>query len=198
MCPQESLIWEALETSFPVLSPFYNHTVKLIPPPSESSCVADAISKITIGQMLSRTAAATIYRRALDAAKADGHGRVWRLSHGQLRNVGLSERKSRTIKEFALRYDASPATFENWSSLRFDELRLEFGQFWGLSDWSCAMLSIFHFGQMDVFPSTDGTIKKAMQKIEIMAGAPLKPELASPYKTALSMLLWSCVDRQLI
>jgi len=134
--------------------------------PSQSQvCVADAVTRTVIGQMLSRHAARTIYERTEKRRLENGLDGAWKLTIDELTQSGVSGRKARTITEFGLEYDKDPSAIESWRELQHKDVVSEVSKYWGLSTWSADILSIFYFGLEDVFPEKDGTIQKAISII---------------------------------
>ena len=167
-----------------------------LPSPSSAS-VADAVTRHIVGQMLSSAAAATIYNRLIlksETCKC----LPWQLENSQLLECGLSRGKSRAIREFGLRYDSEPEKIEAWRYIPYSSLKQEMRSYWGISDWTAAMLAIFHFGHSDIFPVNDGSISRAITMIEdrfYNRKDYFDPTLASPYGTYLALTLWASLDR---
>lgn len=161
--------------------------------------VAEAITKIIVGQMLSRSAAETIFLRILKKSQERGL-HCWQLTINDLVGAGVSGRKARAIVEFGQRYDFDVSYYESWRNLDYLRLKEQVASHWGLSSWSADMLAIFYFGKKDVFPYGDGTIKKAMFLIRenFPHLGDFDPEKASPYKSYLSMYLWKMVDAKVL
>jgi DNA-3-methyladenine glycosylase II len=159
--------------------------------------VADAVIRHIVGQMLSAKAAATIHRRVLLASEAF-KCRPWHLEDSQLRECGLSRRKTRAIREFGLAYDTRADEIELWRSLPYPSLQQEIRAFWGISDWTAAMLAIFHFGHCDVLPLKDSSISRVIALIEsrfLSGKGSFDPRPASPFGTHLAMIFWASLDR---
>lgn len=156
-----------------------------------------AITKIVIGQMLSRPAASTIFQRAVDLAVALGT-EPWLLSKQNLISCGMSNRKAETIIYFGAQYKLKLYDFEMWPNLEYEHLGKIICSFPGLGEWSTAILCLFHFGHEDVFPSTDGTIKRSLRAIGDKYRFELDPSLAKPYRSYLSLYLWQAIDLDII
>lgn len=157
--------------------------------------VAEAVTKIVVGQMLSRAAADTIFSRLVDLRDRHQLEGCWQLAEADLFSCGLSRRKVRTVLEFAALYERDPASIEVWRSLDHPELCSAVASHWGLSQWSADMLAIFYFAKPDVFPATDGTIMRVRRILEERhLKKPLEPELASPFRTSLARYMWAFLD----
>lgn len=189
-----------LISSYPELADLIDQ-VGLIPQlQADEVPVAEAITRIVVGQMLSRSAARSIYARVeamRDAAGAEGS---WRLSASQLASAGLSRRKVRTIKEFGERYDKRPLHFEQWRNMKFEDLALEVENCWGLSHWSASILALFYFADADVFPASDGSIRRvtALLQSKQIIGQDFDSEAARPYRSYLALYLWAILDRGIV
>jgi DNA-3-methyladenine glycosylase II len=193
----ESIEIQYLHMAYPLLKPFFASVGRVSLPAPSQTPVADAVILHIIGQMLSAKAAVTIHRRLLLASEAFAC-RPWHLDEERLRECGLSRRKSRTIREFGIAYDARPENIELWRSLPFPSLLQEVRKFWGLSDWTASMLAIFHFGHRDVFPLSDGSITRVVALIEtrfLRGKGSFDPSLASPFGTQLAIIFWASLDR---
>ena len=157
--------------------------------------VAEAVTKIVVGQMLSRAAADTIYARLTSLRDRRQLAGCWQLAEEELLHCGLSRRKVRTVREFAACYKRDPASIEAWRSLDYPELSGAVASHWGLSQWSADMLAIFYFAKPDVFPATDGTIVRVRRILEeTQLQGPLQPELARPFRTSLARYMWAFLD----
>ena len=106
---------------------------------------------------------------------------------------GVSKNKAKSILNFAHMYYQKPDRFDRWNELEFLQLCKESKDIWGISDWSLSILALFHFGNPDVFPHKDGTLNRALGKLE-EKGISIDVEDARPYKSYLALYLWKFVD----
>jgi DNA-3-methyladenine glycosylase II len=168
-------------------------------PPARRMQVPDAVAEVVVGQMLSRGAARAILGRLKGEARKRGFGGVSDLSRRSLMRGGLSERKARTIVEFSGNYKMDTQRYRNWRRMSWNELRDDVCSHWGLSDWSASMLAIFYFRHHDVFPDSDGSIRRALTQLAaIGSAADFQPDMASPYRTYLALYLWRLLDDRII
>ncbi len=164
--------------------------------PKSTLSVPEAVVRIIVGQMLSRTAARAIYQRLVnerDIRKLTG---TWCLEEAILRECGLSIQKRRTIAQFAEIYKFDPMRIEMWNDLDPEALIKEVRSFWGMSDWTAAMLAIFQFSHEDFFPWSDNSIIRATKLVElhIYRTKCFEPDNAAPYRTRLALYLWKSLD----
>lgn len=188
-----------LRTAYPHLSNLLEKVPPLQALTPQPLPIAEAVTKIVVGQMLSRAAADTIYSRLAALCARRGLEGTWMLSEADLIGCGLSRRKVRTIREFATCYEHAPYEFEAWRNLDYIQLSEAVSGYWGLSQWSADMLAIFYFAMPDVFPGTDGTIIRVRQILEeCYLQGPLEPELARPFRTSLARVMWALLDGGLL
>lgn len=188
-----------LHTAYPQISGYLEALETLPSLEPRSIPVAEALTKIVVGQMLSRKAAESIYQRLVVARDRLGLQGCWLLPDRLLRESGLSARKAKTIGELASRYQVCSDEIEAWRQLEYSELVREVSAIWGLSRWSVDMLAIFYFANPDVFPETDGSILRALALLEARTeGGQIEPELAQPYRSYLALSLWALLDQGIL
>lgn len=186
-----------LGEALPALRPLFAATGHLPVPTPSAVAVEEALGKIVVGQMLSRVAADTIHARLVQRAEAIGCGTVLMLPEDELRGCGLSARKAKTFGAITELARHSPNRLLTWRSLTYEELKIEVASIWGLSDWSAAMLAIFHFGLPDVLPLSDGSVQRAISLVNARYyadGPSLNHARASPFGSYLAMTLWAALD----
>ena len=191
-----------LQERYPSLAPLIDELGTLRKLRRQETPVPEAVVRVTIGQMLSGKAARSIYDKVRSEAERRKLAGSWLLDHRTLRRCGLSARKIRTIREFAESYSCDRKRFEAWPSLVSDELFAEVRSFWGMSDWSAAMLGIFYFAHEDIFPETDGSLRRAIALLP-KAGywhhrqsRLFDADRATPFRSYLALYLWKALDQR--
>lgn len=188
-----------LKTTYPHLSHLLNEVPPLQAIRAQHIPIPEAVTKIVIGQMLSRTAADTIYSRVMDSCNRHKFAGSWQLPEKELLACGLSQRKARTIREFSDFYTRSAEEVEAWRDLNHKQLREAVSEHWGLSKWSADMLAIFYFAMPDVFPESDGSIIRVRQVLEQHhIKGKLNPQDAKPYRTSLTRYMWAFLDNGIL
>lgn len=181
---------------------------ELIPPVEQISGktanVPEAVLRVVIGQMLSRAAARTIFDRVITTARME-QSEPWMLEASRLKSCGLSSSKSKTIIEFRHKYLTHPAKYDRWPTLAHEVLQEEICEHWGMSYWTAGILSLFYFGNEDVFPKGDASLEKAIRKLTARCANKkrhnikvLDAEQASPYRSYLALYLWRALDSEFI
>jgi DNA-3-methyladenine glycosylase II len=193
---QSIIIKNRLISSHPLLTDYFSllPEIQLLKP--KDITVLDAVSRIVIGQMLSRKAASTIIRRAESLAAKENKCEIALLSGEEMRSCGISSSKAKAIKLFAAQYFDDKNLYENWRNLDVTTLFVEVNRHWGLSHWSASMLSIFYFGFEDMYPVNDGSIKRITGLLE-QKDITIEPEKAAPYRSYLALYLWEMLDREI-
>jgi DNA-3-methyladenine glycosylase II len=192
-----NFIKKLIQNSYPELSKLLAAVEPVEPLVPLPITVLDAVSHIVIGQMLSRKATKTIINKAVKLSINKKLPGIACLPDTDLRNCGVSGRKSKTIHLFADHYHKNKQKIENWRNLSPENLYNEVNSHWGLSDWSASMLGIFYFGLEDIFPFEDGSIKKALKNLHSI-NIFINPHLVAPYKSYLALYLWKLLDSNMI
>ncbi len=168
-----------------------------LPPRSPSSC--DTLASIIIGQQLSGKAARTIFGRV--RALNNGHklsaDAVMSLADDQLRSAGVSRPKIRGLRSLAEHIQNGKLRLRKFPNMSDDEIFDAITQVKGLGPWSAHMYLMFVLRRLDIFPSLDLGIQKAVhqlygpaENLDIEAIA----ENWRPYRTIASWYLWRSLD----
>jgi DNA-3-methyladenine glycosylase II len=160
-----------------------------------------ALARAIVDQQLSSTAAAAIWKRFESLCG----GRVTPaaiLCHDedQLRSVGLSYAKARSLRDLAQRTSDGSVDFEHLADLDDEEIIQILTRIRGIGRWTAQMFLIFSLGRPDVFATADGGLRRAVAQLKnLPADAP--PELFealaedwAPYRTAASLYLWKALN----
>lgn len=161
----------------------------------------DALVWTVIGQQISSAAAASISNRLRDrvgglfTAEA-----LHQISAEELRGVGLSGNKTRTIREFSQRVVNDEINLERLRKFPDHEVMKTLCSCYGIGPWTVEMVLIFGFGRLDIFSGGDLALRKA---IGLLHGHDVPPAAAesrqiaekwAPYRTVASWYLWRTVD----
>lgn len=192
-----TIIKKQIIRSIPNLSAYLVKLQIIEPLHQKDISVLGSISRIVIGQMLSRKASSTIIHRAESLAAKEGKCEIALLSAEEMRSCGISSSKAKAIMLFAEQYFNDVNRYENWRNLDSARLFAEVNKHWGLSHWTASMLAIFYFGFEDVYPMNDGSIKR-ITSLLAEKGITFEPEKAEPYRSYLALYLWEMLDRKLI
>jgi DNA-3-methyladenine glycosylase II len=168
--------------------------------PSKTSYFHSMIN-IVISQFISTTAAAAISKKILIHFKTNTFtpSQFINLSIKEIKSLGLSTNKSKSIKEISSIFYESNLAYKlnSFSEADLDEMLLSI---YGVGPWSLQMFKLFKLGYTDIFSSKDAALRKAME----MAGMvkPNSPEADYdkysekwvPYRSIASIHLWASLN----
>tara|TARA_B100000282_G_scaffold98628_1_gene69452 strand:+ start:62 stop:655 length:594 start_codon:yes stop_codon:yes gene_type:complete len=160
----------------------------------------DTLVGIVISQFISTKAAESIFKNIRKSFESDylNEKHFQNLSIDEIKNLGLSKNKARTIKEISELFIIK--RFDDLTKLTDDDLKNTLLGVFGIGPWSLNMFEIFCLGKFDVFSSKDAGLRVAMNNaamVEPDSDWKLYDKYAerwSPYKTLASLHLWKTVD----
>ena len=160
----------------------------------------DTLVGIVISQFISTKAANSIFKkiRANFNSKYLNEKQFQNLTIDQIKKLGLSTNKAKTIKEISEFFLAENVS--DLSKLSKQDLNHNLLSIFGIGPWSVNMFEIFSIGELDVFSSKDAGLRVAMNNSGMV-----KPESEwelydqyskrwSPYRSIASLHLWKTVD----
>ena len=160
----------------------------------------DTLVGIVISQFISTKAAESIFRNIRENFNSEylNEKHFENLSITEIKKLGLSLNKAKTIKEISNLY----LNKKNYdlSNLNDEILNQTLLSIFGIGPWSVNMFEIFCLGKLNVFSSKDAGLRLAMNNskmIEPNSVWKLYDEYAekwSPYKSIASIHLWKTVD----
>ena len=160
----------------------------------------DTLVGIVISQFISTKAADSIFKNMKANFNSEylNEKHFQNLSIKQIKKLGLSNNKARTIKEISELYINK--NFVDLTQLSDIDLKNNLLKVFGIGPWSLNMFEIFCIGKLDIFSSKDAGLRLAMNNFDM-----IKPgsnweaydkysERWSPFKTVASIHLWKTVD----
>ena len=160
----------------------------------------DTLVGIVISQFISTKGASSIFKkiRANFNSKYLNEKQFQNLTIDQIKKLGLSTNKAKTIKEISEFFLAENVS--DLSKLSKQDLNHNLLSIFGIGPWSVNMFEIFSIGELDVFSSKDAGLRVAMNNSGMV-----KPESEweqydqyskrwSPYRSIASLHLWKTVD----
>jgi DNA-3-methyladenine glycosylase II len=157
----------------------------------------ESLVSSVISQQLATKAAATIHERLVKQCKgAVTPRKVVKLSDEQLREIGVSGAKSRTIKGIATAALDKSIPINEIDQIHDDqEIFDALTSIWGVGRWTVEMFMMFQLGRLDVWPTGDLAVRRGWDiihktKEETSAKAlDVKGEKLRPYR---SVYAWYC------
>ena len=157
----------------------------------------ESLVSSVISQQLATKAAATIHERLVKQCKGVITPRkVIKLSDEQLREIGVSGAKSRTIKGIATAALDKSIPINEIDQIHDDqEIFDALTSIWGVARWTVEMFMMFQLGRLDVWPTGDLAVRRGWDiihktKEETTAKVlDVKGEKLRPYR---SVFAWYC------
>jgi len=160
-----------------------------------------ALCEEIVSQQLSGKVADVIFGRfkklfPKEAIMAKG---VLKLTHEQLRGVGMSNAKAKYIKDLAEKVENKEVHLKKLVAMENEEVIAELTKIKGIGRWTAEMFLMFTLGREDIFSHGDLGLKNAI-KILYKLENPTKEAVEmitikwSPYRTYACRVLWRSLD----
>ena len=185
-----------LRTADPVLGALIEHIG-----PLEQRLETDAYSSLAgsiVAQQLSDKAAATIWRRLVEALGGDpSPERILSAEDATLRGAGLSGSKASFLRDLATRVAAGTLDLAHVATLPDEDVIAELTTVRGIGRWTAEMFLIFSLGRPDVLAIDDGALRSTVSWLYRLDGEDSRAAIArigeawAPYRTCASLYLWS-------
>ena len=160
----------------------------------------DTLVGIVVSQFISTSAANSIFQKIKDNFSSEylNEKHFQNLTINEIKNLGLSTNKAKTIKELSSLY--LNKNIEDLSNLNNKELNQALLSVFGIGPWSVNMFEIFCMGNLDIFSSKDAGLRRAMnlkkmvRKDSSFSRYDQYAKKWKPYRTIASLHLWKIVD----
>lgn len=161
-----------------------------------------ALCSSILHQQLSGKAAATITARfkALYGGGFPVPADLLGTRDEALREVGISRSKLLALKDLAQKSQDGTLDFDALATLDDEAVIEQLIQVRGIGRWTAQMFLMFTLGRLDVFPTADLGIQKAIQQLYGYKKLPAERTMQrhgnrwKPYRTLASWYLWRLVD----
>ena len=157
-----------------------------------------------VSQQISTSAARTIYKRlhTLSGKGQPTAEKILRLSHDELRKVGLSNQKANYVRHLAEMVLQNNVRLHKMHLMSDEEVTTELIQVKGIGNWTAQMFLMFGLCRPDIFPHDDLGIQNGIQEIYQLKTRPDKKtciEIAQrwqPYRTVASWYCWRSLEME--
>ena len=174
----------------------------LMPVKKENNLAFSKLTEIIIGQQLSGSAADKIYSRFKDTLNLEHNFRAENLkslTQLQIRNCGISNSKAKFILALRDKIILEDDFFDELENYSDSTLELELTKLKGIGNWTAKIFMMSHYGRLDIFPETDGTLVKAISLMNYNDDSLISiSEKWKPYRTIASRIIWNSYDLGLI
>jgi DNA-3-methyladenine glycosylase II len=156
-----------------------------------------------ISQQLAIKAAETIFNRLKDLV--DGEilpDKISQLSVNQLRSVGASGAKAKSIFELTEAALSGELNFTKYSRMSNEEITADLIKIWGIGRWTTEMFLMFHLGRLDVWPVLDLGVRRGWEKIHGLKSE-IDPKKLDPigekfdgYQSIVAWYCWRALEKE--
>jgi DNA-3-methyladenine glycosylase II len=155
-------------------------------------------------QQLSGKAANTIFERLTEAARTDllTPEAILQLRPARMRALGLSQQKTKYIRDLARMTRDGTVDFERCATLDDASVIEHLTQVKGVGVWTVHMFLLFALRRTDVLPTGDLGVRVAMQRAYELAALPSPAEMQRiaapwrPYRSVAVWYLWRSLENQ--
>ena len=157
-----------------------------------------------VGQQLSSKAAATIWQRVLGlfGGKMPTPEQLIKIKDQKLRDVGLSWAKVGYVKDLAQHILDGRLDLDHVATMPNEQLIEQLTAVKGIGEWSAHMFMMFGLGRLDILPTGDLGIRKAIQNLYGLKSLPDPAKIITiankhnwhPYESVASWYLWQSLD----
>jgi DNA-3-methyladenine glycosylase II len=164
--------------------------------PDNSLPLAHRLCRSVAGQQLSVKAARSIWERVLTASGGVPLTEFIREQNTELlRSCGLSAAKVRSMCGIAEEARAGGLEAEELGQIGHQERSRHLIKLWGGGQWTADMISIFYFGDEDVWPDGDLVARSTLEKLTSRRRKTIRTaERFSPHRSRLALYMWKYND----
>ncbi len=164
--------------------------------PNNSMPLASHMCRSVAGQQLSVTVARSIWNRILKAAEERPLTDFFIEKNRELlRNCGLSAAKVRTMCGITEMARSGELEAEYLEKLDHKARSKHLTQLWGVGQWTADMISIFYFGDEDVWPDGDLVARKTLEKLTSRRRKTVRTAgHFTPHRSRLALYMWEYND----
>jgi DNA-3-methyladenine glycosylase II len=155
------------------------------------------LAGIIVSQQLSTASASAIFGRLSEQLAPLDHLAMLRARRPQLRRIGLSEAKIRTLKEVATAIKAGALDLEALSTHPADAAHAMLTAIHGIGPWTADVYLLFCLGHADAWPAGDLALQEAMRLAFELPVRPSTREMGPlaeswrPWRGVAACLLWT-------
>ena len=160
----------------------------------------ESLVSSVISQQLATAAARTIKQRFIFECGKVTPKNVAKLDEAELRGVGLSTAKSKTIKGLAQASLNKEIDFNKLHEQDDQEVYRSLTSLWGIGPWTVDMFMMFQLGRLNIWPTGDLGVRRGWEKIHKLKDE-ITPELLlkrgakfQPHRSIVAWYCWRALD----
>lgn len=157
----------------------------------------ESLVSSVISQQLAVKAADTIHARLSQLARGQITPiRIMKISDLELREIGVSGAKTKTIRGLAQASLSGSVPIENLHELPDDEVFNGLTSLWGIGPWTVDMFMMFQLHRLDIWPTGDLGVRRGWESIHKLAEEIEPKELSAkgekfrPYRSVVAWYCW--------
>jgi DNA-3-methyladenine glycosylase II len=192
-----------VQLAIPALSPYIQtrQRFNLKPQDNEGSRYFESLALSVIGQQISSSAALSISQRV--QTSMDGSitpRKVLNRTESELRSLGLSGAKVRTLKELSAAIVSKQIVLADFPNLSDEEVIAQLTPVWGIGRWTAEMFLMFTLGRLDVWPVGDYAVRKGWGIAHSLSETPTEREFreyaqeAAPFRSIAAWYCWRVLE----
>lgn len=170
--------------------------------PSTASHFETLVESV-ISQQLAVRAADTIHARLLVLAGGKiSPTNIAKMSESDLRTVGLSGAKAKTIKGLSNAALSGEVPIENLHLLEDEVVDQKLNSLWGIGPWTVDMFMIFQLGRLDIWPTGDLGVRRGWERIHRLKETidpkklQIKGEKFRPHRSIVAWYCWRALENK--
>ena len=163
----------------------------------------ESLVSSVISQQLATAAARTIKNRFISECGSVTPRQVAKLEFDQLRAVGLSAAKAKTISGLAEAALTNSINFKNLHKQSDDEVYRDLTALWGIGPWTVDMFMMFQLGRLDIWPTGDLGVRRGWEKVHKLKDEITPIQLNKrgakfrPHRSVVAWYCWRALDNQI-
>ena len=180
----------------PVLAEAIAHTEPMQLIPRRDSPFPERLCRAIAGQQLSVKAAESIWGRVVESTVNNPLiEHLAAVDPVALRACGLSASKAKAMRAVAQVALSGQLDAEDLGALEYEERTKRLTAIWGVGQWTADMMSIFYFGDPDIWPDGDVTARKTLERLTSPRRKTTRTAAHfAPHRSYLALYMWRQVD----
>ncbi|MEO0458374.1 MAG: DNA-3-methyladenine glycosylase 2 family protein [Cyanobacteria bacterium P01_A01_bin.114] len=164
--------------------------------PHQDSPFPERLCRAIAGQQLSIKAAASIWGRVVDSVADRPMVEYFAdADPAALRACGLSAAKAKALRAVAEAALAGQLDAEELGALAGCDRAKRLTAIWGVGQWTADMMSIFYFGDPDIWPDGDVTARKNLERLTSARRKTTRTAARfAPHRSYLALYMWRYSD----
>lgn len=152
----------------------------------------EVLCRTITGQQLSVKAASSIWAKIMTKTKTRSLVDYLAVVEiNELRACGLSAAKSKAMQRIALAALAGELEVEELSAMDYRDRTQHLTALWGVGQWTADMMSIFYFGNLDIWPEGDTTARKNLERLTSRRRKTIRTAAHfAPHRSYLALYMW--------